>query len=35
MLRRYFSFERLLKYQNGIPYLVCRNSAVQEVTIYL
>ena len=34
-LRRYFSFERLLKYQNRILYLVCRNSAIQEVTIYL
>ena len=35
MLRRYFSFERLLKYQNSIPYLVCRNSAIQGVTVYL
>ena len=35
MLRRYFSFERLLKYQNSILYLLCRNSDIQEITIYL
>ena len=26
-----FSFECLMKYQNSILYLVCHNSAVQEV----